>query len=76
MLVQVTYQSQLDAANNASEFTQTEFFEAEDLPEKPTVINKLKEMSVDFAEDSVIITAYIDADADTLRSNGFHVTEL
>ena len=76
MLIQVTYQSQLDAANKASEFTQTAFFEGEGLPEKPTVVNKLKEMSVDFAEDTVVIAAYIDEDADTLRSNGFSVTEL
>jgi len=76
MVVQVTYQSQLDAANKVSEFTQTAFFEAEGLPEKPIVVKKLKEMSVDFAEDTVIIAAYIDEDADTIRSNGFRVTEL
>ena len=76
MVVQVTYQSQLDASNKTSEFTQTAFFEAEGLPEKPIVVKKLKEMSVDFAEDSVIITAYIDENADTLRSNGFSVIQL
>ena len=76
MLVQVTYQSKLDAANKATEFTQTTFFEAEGLPEKPTVVNKLKEMSVDFAEETLIIAAYIDEDADTIRSNGFSVIEL
>jgi len=46
MVVQITHQTQLDAADKFSEFTQTEFFEATGLPEKPVVIEKLKEMSI------------------------------
>jgi len=76
MLVQITYQSQLDAANKDTEFIQTEFFESDALPEKPTIVGKLKEMGVDFAEDTVVIAAYIDSDADTMRGNGFRITEL
>lgn len=76
MVVQVNYQTQLDAADNNSEFTQTQFFETDSLPEKGTVVTKLTDMGVDFAEGSVMIAAYIDADADTMRSNGFHVIKL
>ena len=38
MLVQVTYQSQLDAANKATEFTQTAFFEAEVSPRNQSLL--------------------------------------
>lgn len=76
MVVQITYQTQLDAANKYTEFTQTEFFETNTLPDKPTVVKKLTEMGVDFAEDSVLVAAYIDSDADTIRKGGLRITEL
>jgi hypothetical protein len=76
MVVQITYQTQLDAANKYTEFTQTEFFESDTLPDKPTVVRKLTEMGVDFAEASVLIAAYIDSDADTIRKEGFRITEI
>lgn len=76
MIVQVTYQSQIDAATEHTNFTQTEFFETNTLPDKPAIVKKLLEMGVDFAEETVLISAYIDEDGDALRRGGFRITDL
>jgi hypothetical protein len=76
MIAQVTYQSKIDAATEQTNFTQTEFFEANTLPDRPTIVKKLLEMGVEFAEETLLIAAYIDEDADTIRKGGFRITEL
>ena len=50
MIAQVTYQSKIDAASEHTNFTQTEFFEASTLPDRPAIVKKLLEMGVDFAD--------------------------
>lgn len=76
MIAQVTYQSKIDAASEHTNFTQTEFFEANTLPDRPAIVKKLLEMGVDFAEETLVIAAYIDEDADTMRKSGLRITEL
>jgi hypothetical protein len=76
MIAQVTYQSKIDAASEHTNFTQTEFFEANTLPDRQAIVKKLLEMGVDFAEETLVIAAYIDEDADTMRKGGFRITEL
>ena len=76
MIAQVTYQSKIDAASEHTNFTQTEFFEAKTLPDRQAIVKKLLEMGVDFAEETLVIAAYIDEDADTMRKGGFRITEL
>ena len=76
MIAQVTYQSKIDAASEHTNFTQTEFFEAKALPDRQAIVKKLLEMGVDFAEETLVIAAYIDEDADTMRKGGFRITEL
>ena len=76
MVVEVKYQTKRDATTEYTDFTQTEYFETGKIPDKPTIVRKLLEMGVDFAEDTVLISAYIDGDGDTLRTGGFRITEL
>jgi hypothetical protein len=76
MIAQVTYQSKIDAASEHTNFTQTEFFEANTLPDRQAIVKKLLEMGVDFAEETLVIAAYIDEDADTMRKSGLRITEL
>ena len=76
MVVEVKYQTKRDATTESTDFTQTEYFETGKIPDKPAIVRKLLEMGVDFAEDTVLISAYIDGDGDTLRRGGFRITEL
>ena len=76
MIAQVTYQSKIDAASEHTNFIQTEFFEANTMPDRPAIGKNLLEMGVDFAEETLVIAAYIDEDADTMRKSGLRITEL
>jgi hypothetical protein len=77
MVVEVKYQTKRDATAEYTDFTQTEYFETNTIPDKPTIVRKLLAMGVDFAEDTVLISAYIDdGDGDTLMRGGFRITEL
>ena len=76
MVVEVKYQTKRDATIEYTDFTQTEYFETNTIPDKSTIVRKLLAMGVDFAEDTVLISAYIDGDSDTLRRGGFRITEL
>jgi hypothetical protein len=76
MVVEVKYQTKRDAIAEYTDFTQTEYFETDTIPDKPTIVRKLLAMGVDFAEDTVLISAYIDGDGDTLIRGGFRITEL
>ncbi len=71
MVVEVKYQTKRDATTEY-----TDFFETNTIPDKPTIVRKLLAMGVNFAEDTVLISAYIDGDGDTLRRGGFRITEL
>jgi hypothetical protein len=53
MVVEVKYQTKRDATAEYTDFTQTEYFETNTIPDKPTIVRKLLAMGVDFAEDTV-----------------------
>ena len=76
MVVEVKYQAKRDASTEYTDFTQTEYFETNTIPDHATIVRKLLEMGIDFAEDTVLISAYIEGDGDSLRRGGFRITEL
>ena len=76
MVVEVKYQAKRDASTEYTDFTQTEYFETNTIPDNATIVRKLLEMGMDFAEDTVLISAYIEGDGDSLRRGGFRITEL
>ena len=76
MVVEVKYQTKRDVSTEYIDFTQTEYFETNTIPDNATIVRKLLEMGVDFEEDTVLISAYIEGDGDSLRRGGFRITEL
>ena len=44
MVVEVKYQTKRDATAEYTDFTQTEYFETDTIPDKPTIVRKLLAM--------------------------------
>jgi len=74
MVVEVSYQEVGDAKDRHSYFTQTKYFEADDMPSRDAVVRRLREAGVNFDESTLSIQSY-DEDVGTMRKGSIPVTK-
>jgi hypothetical protein len=74
MVIEVRYQRAEDAKDPRTHFTETKYFEIDQMPDHKMVAQKLKRMGVDFDEGSILIEACKD-NAETMRKGNILVVK-
>jgi hypothetical protein len=74
MVIEVSYQEVDDAKDVHSRFKQTKYFEADDVPSREAVAQRLKAAGVDFDENTLSVQPY-DEDAEAMRKGNISVTK-
>jgi sulfur relay (sulfurtransferase) DsrF/TusC family protein len=72
MVIEVSYQNSNDSKDIHSHFKQTKYFDVDQMPDRNTVAQKLKNMGLDFDETTISIEPY-DEDAQVMRKDNIAV---
>jgi hypothetical protein len=75
MVIKVIFSKKLDTADPELPLVLTKFFEIDAMPEKPTIIRKLREIGCECHAASVSVKIH-DQDAAIMRSSGILVSRL
>lgn len=73
MVIEVGYQTKQDATNPHTQFTSTQYFECDEIPNRDAVVRRLRTMGVDFDENTISINPREDDDAETMRDSGIPI---
>jgi hypothetical protein len=75
MVIKVSFSKKIDTADPKLPLVVAKFFEVDAMPEKPTIIRKLKEMGCECHPASLSVEIH-DQDAVMMRSSGILVLQL
>ena len=75
MVIKVSFSKKIDTADPELPLVLTKFFEVDAMPDKPTIIRKLKEMGCECHPASLAVKIH-DQDAAIMRSSGILLSRL